>query len=202
MAPSTPSSASGSRKPSRSAQPSSLRRTVHRKRSSSSDIEIIEPSTHASSSSSKKSRSERPGPSTPSGGGNGGGPSKSLLSKAINNTIRQGSPAAPTLPAAPAAAVPAETLTPNARAQFEGQVDFIGFDFDDEEDEPSSRRGTPAGRGGKRGTPASGKRKLDEFEERAEEGSRNLQKRERERSTPWCDEPGVEWDKCENAINM
>ncbi|GAA5912761.1 uncharacterized protein JCM6883_006225 [Sporobolomyces salmoneus] len=81
------------------------------------------------------------------------------------------------------------------RIQFEQQEDFIGFDFSDGEEEVSSKDKRRESRGGKR--------KYDDAtgadSEKQEEGTRQLRKREKERSTPWCDEPGVSWSSYDNA---
>lgn len=84
------------------------------------------------------------------------------------------------------------------RVQFEQQEDFIGFDFSDgeENNNSSSRDKRRESRGG-------GKRKHDDRggddSDKQEEGTRQLRKREKERSTPWCDEPGVSWSSYDNA---
>lgn len=78
--------------------------------------------------------------------------------------------------------------TPN-RTQFEQQEDFIQFD---------ASPPPPSSRGSARGP----KRKLDVLEEKQEEGTQRVQKRERERTTPWLLHPGVDWSQCSSAIAM
>lgn len=120
---------------------------------------------------------------------------KSMLSKAItaaqtsSNSSRSTPRAASTQPVADS--------TP--QAQFVGQEDFIGFDASPPPEPTPRHRHNAAGPGPRS---EGKKRKLDEFEERREEGTRNLQKRERERSTPWCDDPGVDWKRADSAIAM
>ncbi|GAA5961449.1 hypothetical protein JCM3765_003584 [Sporobolomyces pararoseus] len=84
------------------------------------------------------------------------------------------------------------------RVQFEQQEDFIGFDFSDGEEDKNHHS-----RGDKRRESRGGKRTHDDLvgqdSEKQEEGTRQLRKREKERSTPWCDEPGVSWSSYENA---
>lgn len=195
--PSTPRSSLLPQKPKSSHQQGSLRKTVHRKRSVSPGASGSEAASGAASdagsasSSSKKAKQERPSkPSTP------GGP-PSLLSRALTGAKEAADTAAAAIAITPAAA----TSTP--RAQFEQQEDFISFDFDDEPKASPKPRFTPGGgRGGRENGASGSKRKLDEYEERDAEGTRRMQKRERERSTPWCEEPGVDWSKCNNAIDM
>jgi hypothetical protein len=179
---------------------SSLRKVVHRKRSVSPAPSASGSTTseaEASASAFKKGRYERPGKQ------NDSGPPPSLLSHALGKVKNDTPVSTPTCKTAGSGSVSASgPATPStARAQFEQQEDFISFDFDEP---PSPPRFTPGGkRGAARDTGASGgKRKLDEYEEKAEEGSRRMQKRERERTTPWCEEPGVDWASCKNAIGM
>jgi len=81
------------------------------------------------------------------------------------------------------------------RAQFEQQQDFISFDA------------SPPPRDSPR---SHSKRSRDDYDgDRAhngdggdDEGSRRLQSRERNRSTPWCDRPGVDWDRATSAIDQ
>lgn len=81
--------------------------------------------------------------------------------------------------------------TPN-RTQFEQQEDFIRFDASPPP--PSSTKMS----GSARGT----KRRLDVYEDKQEEGTQRVQKRERERTTPWLEAPGVDWSQCHSAIAM
>ncbi|SGZ30957.1 BQ5605_C046g12280 [Microbotryum silenes-dioicae] len=118
----------------------------------------------------------------------------------------------------------ATTSTPDsaARAQFEQQMDFISFDFDLNEIAPPTlsysdhRGGARSGSGRRRETPqrsnrssrattptvAAHKRKLDEYEQKREDDTSNLRRREKGRTMPWCETPGVDWDKATNAIEM
>ncbi|KAK4700916.1 non-canonical poly(A) RNA polymerase PAPD5/7, partial [Phenoliferia sp. Uapishka_3] len=175
-------------KPSSSSTPSSSRKS-HRKRSESP---AAEPSGSTSTPTKKGNYVRRA--DAPAG--------ENLLSKALHNVqnqktistpVARSSAEAPATPSSTAAATPS-----SARAQFEQQEDFISFgdDFDDE-DKPSPRNAS-GGRGGS-GT----KRRRDDFDdEKRDEGTKRLAKRERERSTPWCDTPGVNWALCDNAIAM
>lgn len=116
-----------------------------------------------------------------------------LISKALHNVQTQKAASTPG-PATPAAAA-----TPaSARAQFEQQEDFISFGDEFEEEERQPAKYQSGGRG------ASGtKRRRDDFDdEKRNEGTKRLAKREKERSTPWCDSPGVDWGRCENAVAM
>ncbi|GAA6012314.1 hypothetical protein JCM10207_002800 [Rhodosporidiobolus poonsookiae] len=175
--------------------PSSSRKQAHRKRSPSpgpSSTNYAAPSTPALSI---KGAYDKP----PTG--------NRLLHSAVSNAAAASAAASSSKPSpAPSASAPATPA--DARAQFEQQEDYISFDASPEPDDAASR--TPGARSG-RGTPRDGaggggrkgKRKLDERdEERDEEGTRRLRDREKERSTPWCDEPGVDWDKCESAVDM
>ncbi|BGP26528.1 DNA polymerase sigma subunit [Rhodotorula toruloides] len=103
---------------------------------------------------------------------------------------------------------PAKTEGPPdlaSRAQFEGQEDFISFEASPS---PPPQTGSAGGRGRPRdGVPGSrrrgGKRKLDEVdEEELEESSRRLMDREKARSTPWCEDPGVNWRKYDTSIDQ
>ncbi|EGU11585.1 hypothetical protein RTG_02360 [Rhodotorula toruloides ATCC 204091] len=103
---------------------------------------------------------------------------------------------------------PATTEGPpdsTSRAQFEGQEDFISFEASPS---PPPQTGSAGGRGTPRdGVPGSrrrgGKRKHDEVdEEELEESSRRLRDREKARSTPWCEDPGVDWRKHETSIDQ
>ncbi|BGO93700.1 hypothetical protein NBRC10512_006581 [Rhodotorula toruloides] len=103
---------------------------------------------------------------------------------------------------------PATTEGPpdsTSRAQFEGQEDFISFEASPS---PPPQTGSAGGRGTPRdGAPGSrkrsGKRKHDEFDEgELEESSRRLRDREKARSTPWCEDPGVDWRKHETSIDQ
>lgn len=164
-------------KPTSHRSSTSLRKTVHHTRSPS-------PSASASTSAS-----EDPSTPTTKKGRYERAAAPDLLSRALAGVKASETPK------------PSGSSTPQsaARAQFEQQEDFISFDF--EEVKPAPRFTPGGGRGA--GTPGTGgKRKLDEFEEKKEEGSRRVQKREKERSTPWCEEPGVDWDQCESAITM
>ncbi|BGP42103.1 hypothetical protein JCM10449v2_006105 [Rhodotorula kratochvilovae] len=140
------------------------------------------------------SRSAAPPPSSSSA------PPPSLARRALDNSLRQQPP--PATPAATAAkgAYSRPQDTPDSatagRAQFEGQQDFISFDKS-----PSPPPAAP-------GAPYSHHRKRtrddydDRDRDRDDEGSRRLQHRERNRSTPWCDHPGVDWDRCSSAIDQ
>lgn len=101
-------------------------------------------------------------------------------------------------PGTPSSSAQKGTATPDSKSQFEQQEDFISFD--------ASPPPPPASRGRfsvNANTSAKGsKRKLDEFEEKKEEKTRRVQKREKERTTPWLDEPGVDWRSCDSAIAM
>ncbi|GAA5973474.1 hypothetical protein JCM11641_006482 [Rhodosporidiobolus odoratus] len=91
----------------------------------------------------------------------------------------------------------------SSKAQFEQQQDFISFGASPSPSpEPEPSRGSgPGGRGTPRDGGRRGKRKMEDRDEDAA-GTKRLRNREKGRSTPWCDEPGVEWDKCETAIDM
>jgi len=98
-----------------------------------------------------------------------------------------------------------DTSNPN---QFIGQEDFISFDFSPSPPPPggNSSRGNQRDH---RGSTSAGdhrsgsKRKHDDEEDvKQEEGTRQLRKREKERSTPWCDEPGVSWSSYDNATSQ
>ncbi|KAI5481873.1 DNA polymerase sigma subunit [Pseudohyphozyma bogoriensis] len=137
----------------------------------------------------KKGRYERNADAAPPSAATSG--SAVLVSRALKGVVAEAS-------STPSASTPGTATPTSARASFADQEDFISFDFDDDDDAAPSPRHTPRG-----GPQASGsKRKLDDYEEKHEEKSRNLAKRERERSTPWCYTPGVEWDSCETAIDM
>ncbi|BGP18422.1 hypothetical protein JCM10213_001669 [Rhodosporidiobolus nylandii] len=171
------------------------RRTAHRKRS-------LSPQPGPSSTSF--AASANPQPSTPAlqikgrydrpttqASGN------KLLQSAVTKAASSAAAASAKKPSTPTV----ETPQSNTKAQFEQQEDFISFDASPEpEEREDSGRGTPrdGGRGGRKG-----KRKMeDRDEDRDEEGTRRLRNREKERSTPWCEEPGVEWKKCETAIEQ
>jgi hypothetical protein len=90
----------------------------------------------------------------------------------------------------------ASPATPaSSRAQFEGQEDFISFDASPP---PPAPRFIPK----KQRDSTASKRKLDEFEEKAEEKNERVKRRERERTTPWCVDPGVDWAACQSATAM
>ncbi|GJN92544.1 hypothetical protein Rhopal_005574-T1 [Rhodotorula paludigena] len=96
---------------------------------------------------------------------------------------------------------------PAANASFVAQQDFISFDdpddslLDDNRRSPSPPpdRTTP-------GTSRRNKRARAHDDDRGsrddDHGSRRLQNRERARSTPWCDDPGVDWDRCASATEQ
>ncbi|KAK4056948.1 hypothetical protein OIO90_001848 [Microbotryomycetes sp. JL221] len=115
-----------------------------------------------------------------------------------------------------------QEMTPTSvRAQFEQQQDFIGFEPSPSpppsHSHGSARRGPTSGA---RATPrgdnrrrdrsppngsASKRRRLDEQGHDSmstNDGTDRMQRRERDRSTPWCDEPGVDWDSCQSATDM
>ncbi|GAA6043310.1 hypothetical protein JCM8097_001178 [Rhodosporidiobolus ruineniae] len=177
----------------------SQRTKVHRKRSPSPSDAPSTPASlsikgRSSSSSSSATSTSRP---------QHAGPNK-LLQSAVKNAAASATKPAPA-PATPAAASDAPSPAPNsaARAQFEQQEDFISFDAlnspsPEPEERSGSGRGTPrdGGRGGRKG-----KRKMEDREE-DEEGTKRLRDRERARSTPWCEDPGVEWSKCDSAVEM
>lgn len=186
--PSTPRGAASLPQKPKSSSTASARKKVHRKRSVSpvavSGEDDDDDEVEAVSNPAKKVKTAAEGGSKAGAGG-------SLLSKALNGATREAQQAKEKAKEQPE--------TPNVKAQFEEQSDFISFDLSPPP--PPSRTRTP------RFTPgASGsKRKLDEYEERDAEGSRRMQKREKERSTPWCEEGeggGVQWDKAENAVSM
>ncbi|GAA5913438.1 hypothetical protein JCM6882_001961 [Rhodosporidiobolus microsporus] len=173
------------------------RKTVHRKRSPS-------PSAGPSPSSQQH---PQPGPSTPimaikgryerASAANSTGANK-LLHSAVTKAAADAATSSKKPSPAPA---PAAAPSPDTRAQFEQQEDFISFDALSEPEEETSGRGTPRDGGGR--SARKGKRSRDDRdEERDEEGTRRLRNREKGRSTPWCDSPGVEWRKCETAIEM
>ncbi|GAA5910729.1 hypothetical protein JCM5296_000482 [Sporobolomyces johnsonii] len=179
-------SGSGSAGPSAS---SSKKQSSHRKRSPSPSA-VAPPSTANSRSATDddstpaKSRYERSGAAT----------------KLLQNQLKHAAANASTPAPRPAAA--ASTPATDSRIQFEQQEDFISFDLSPSPPPPGGR-GTPRGAGGPGGRGARrGKRKLDEVDDRQEEGTRTLQRREKERSTPWCEEPGVDWNACDTAIGM
>ncbi|SCV71317.1 BQ2448_2905 [Microbotryum intermedium] len=182
------------------------------------------PSPSSSSSSSKATAST---PTAPARSGN----SSSLFSKAVHGAMAQAqastttprhAPADSTTRASKSSAVPEETASTStldtaARAQFEQQMDFISFDFDSDENAPltpsysdhrggARSRGTPSrsNRSSRATTPtvAAHKRKLDEYEQRRQDDTSNLRRREKGRTMPWCENPGVEWDKATNAIEI
>ncbi|GAA5917840.1 hypothetical protein JCM8208_006382 [Rhodotorula glutinis] len=127
-------------------------------------------------------------------------PPPSLVSRVLKSHLapQQQQPATP-----PAAQAASATATPTRssytrplanqdstpRAQFEQQQDFIGFDA------------SPPPRDSPR---SHSKRTRDDYDDRDDddEGSRRLQSRERNRSTPWCDRPGVDWDRAHSAIDQ
>lgn len=85
------------------------------------------------------------------------------------------------------------------RAQFEQQQDFISFDAS-----PSRPPPTPSVAAG---GPRSHQRKrarddYDPTDHADDPSSLRLQSRERNRSTPWCDHPGVDWDRSRSAIDQ
>ncbi|GAA6048821.1 hypothetical protein JCM3770_003638 [Rhodotorula araucariae] len=134
-------------------------------------------------------RSDAPSPassSAASASASASAPPPSLARRALESALAQPATAKSSYsrPGAP----PPPSTTPAAasgRAQFEGQQDFISFD--------KSPSPPPA---------AARKRARDDYDDRDDEGSRRLQNRERNRSTPWCDHPGVDWDHCSSAIEQ
>ena len=162
---------------------SSLRNTVHRKRSASSsdeDSSALIPSDD--SPVVKKGRYER---EELIGG---------ILGKALAEANSQSAPSTPSSSSSRLPSKPVDTMS-TPRSQFEQQEDFISFGF--EEEPRSSRR--PA----KAAIPSSaGGRVLDQYESKQEEHSKRVQKREKGRTTPWCEDPGVNWNSCTSAIDM
>lgn len=141
----------------------------------------------AAPTATKKGNYQRPKLRSPS-------PTRGTASDAASTSSSSKTrPRATTNPSAKSAGTQAD---PN-RVQFEQQEDFIGFDFSDGEQEPASSSKD------KRRESRGGKRKHDDVvgadSEKQEEGTRQLRKREKERSTPWCDEPGVSWSSHDNA---
>lgn len=97
--------------------------------------------------------------------------------------------------------------TPNPN-QFIGQEDFISFDFSPSPP-PAGNHSRGNNQRDHRGSASTGdhrsgsKRKHEDEEDvKQEEGTRQLRKREKERSTPWCDEPGVNWSSHDNATSQ
>lgn len=149
-----------------------------------------------------------------------GGRAPSLLNKALHNALASNATAKQTpardpgssasqgasgTASTPSRASPA-IVDPSVRAQFEQQQDFISFE---KSPSPPPSRGdhghgrTPGSRRRDRGGVDAGpsgtkRRRTDE----PDEGTRRMQKRERDRSTPWCETPGVDWDACRNATEM
>ncbi|GAA5961733.1 hypothetical protein JCM21900_000843 [Sporobolomyces salmonicolor] len=180
-------SGSGSAGPSGS---TSRKLSYHRKRSPSSSSGATASAANSRSatdddSTPAESRYERSGAAT------------KLLQAQLKHAAATATASTP----APRAAAAASTPTTDSRIQFEQQEDFISFDLSPSPP-PRDARGTPrdAGPGGRGGR--KGKRKLADVDDRQEEGTRTLQRREKERSTPWCEEPGVDWNACDTAIGM
>lgn len=97
---------------------------------------------------------------------------------------------------------------PAANASFVAQQDFISFDDPDDtlpddhrrSSSPPPDRTTPGtSRRNKRARAHDDDRDRDRDDDH---GSRRLQNRERARSTPWCDDPGVDWDRCASATEQ
>ncbi|KAK4052507.1 hypothetical protein OIV83_002309 [Microbotryomycetes sp. JL201] len=104
----------------------------------------------------------------------------------------------------------------SVRAQFEQQQDFISFEPSPSPPPPAAAaaggRGTPNARGNNRRraatesngpagiSSASKRRRIDDNTNPV--GTQRMQKRERDRSTPWCETPGVDWDSCRNATEI
>ncbi|GAA5882466.1 hypothetical protein JCM3774_001129 [Rhodotorula dairenensis] len=85
-----------------------------------------------------------------------------------------------------------------ARAQFEQQQDFIGFDHSPPPRSPPAsnpRKRRVSDRHG----PLAADSDRDRDRDRDENGTRRLRDRERARSTPWCDDPGVDWHRYPTA---
>ena len=119
------------------------------------------------------------------------------MGKALDGVATQSAPSTPSTSAHRLPSKPVDALS-TPRSQFEQQEDFISFGFDDE---PSSSRSSrkPA----KTAIPSSaGGRVLDQYETKQEEHSKRVQKREKGRTTPWCEDPGVDWTSCTSAIDM
>lgn len=164
---------------------SSSLRNVVRKRSASPDRADSEqaPTAIVSTPVVKKGRYER----LEGTGGAGGG----ILGKALRAATTQASPMTTPGTSRSAASTPG-----TGRTQFEQQQDFISFDFDDEPPNSASSRGRNGGSARNEG------RTLDVYELKKEAHSQRVQKREKGRATPWCEEPGVDWSQCGSAIDM
>ncbi|GAA5856907.1 hypothetical protein JCM8547_008458 [Rhodosporidiobolus lusitaniae] len=183
----------------------SSRRQAHRARSPSpqpgpsSTSFVASPSTTSLSIKGRSAASSAPS-TTP-------GAANKLLHSAVANAATSAAAAAASTPRATPGglAKKANLDEPDSasRAQFEGQEDYISFSFSPSPSPPPSaggRRGTPRDGGGRGGKRKRGDR--DDKDEPDEEGTRRLRNREKGRSTPWVEEPGVEWKKCETAIEM
>ncbi|KPV73689.1 uncharacterized protein RHOBADRAFT_38299, partial [Rhodotorula graminis WP1] len=115
---------------------------------------------------------------------------KSHLAPQQQHQQQPASPAPPTAtPTRSSYTRPLAEQDSTPRAQFEQQQDFIGFDA------------SPPPRDSPR---SHSKRSRDDYDhaDDDDEGSRRLQSRERNRSTPWCDRPGVDWDRAHSAIDQ
>lgn len=156
------------------------------------------PSTSSLANSKGPSRASTPAEGTPK-------PREgSLASRLLQNQLSAANKEAST----PKGKGPATTEGPPdsvSRAQFEQQEDFISFEASPS---PPPQGGSAGGRGTPRdAVPGSrrrgGKRKHDEVdEEQLDESSRRLRDREKARSTPWCEDPGVNWRKYDTSIDQ
>lgn len=96
------------------------------------------------------------------------------------------------------------------RAQFEDQQDFISFDASPPPREPPAGAGATPGsarnprkrRISERHGPQDSLATAAEDEEQFDQGRRRLRDRERARSTPWCEDPGVDWSAHRSAIDQ
>lgn len=127
--------------------------------------------------------------------------SSALLDKVLGGLRNNPVVSAPSTPNSSSSSSKITTpASADSRAQFEQQEDFISFDFgDDSSSSNKPRMDTPQRSGG-----GGGKRKNGNDWEKGgiDEGSRKVRKRERDRSTPWCDDPGVDWSKCDSPTAM
>ena len=123
------------------------------------------------------------------------------MGRALDGVASQPAPSTPSTSTHRLPAKPSTSLDPlsTPRSAFEQQEDFISFAFDDEPSSNSRSSRKPA----KAPIPSSaGGRVLDQYESKQEEHSKRVQKREKGRTTPWCEDPGVDWKTCDSAIDM
>ncbi|KAM0790556.1 hypothetical protein ACM66B_004425 [Microbotryomycetes sp. NB124-2] len=157
-------------------------------------------------SSSPQSTPSRATPSTATHAGS------SLLSKALKNASTTSSSSAATPRAAEQQQQQQLENDVSVRAQFEQQQDFISFE-PSPSPPPSNHggRSTPNAQANRRRaatdvngaggiSSANKRRRLDDNQDSV--GTQRMQKRERDRSTPWCETPGVDWDSCRNATEI